>query len=496
MGLRALRRSPLSDIYFPLIFDDEYGSKWPWVITLDQIFPSVGNSGEFLEAVTAAGLGRGTGSRLTWRGTWRKLFKHEDNVRTDTAGERWHNTQVHWINFAESHDASTGAQKWAALPQECASKRIGLKQRDRLRADLQKFIVALPKDLDADLAAQRDEAMRSWEGAVENMAEAAGVRPTATASSASEAVRGVELAEFDAELFDVTVEWRNWKGRDEVDVYTFKHKSNGKTVVFVRLPISDKDAVPGERQQRRQADCLARVMDRMHMSTPALTRLLRRRKDVFAEAAARARLLTSQTLTLDATIELFNATNLSWSASRRLRAILKKNGITLKLASELEIKRALAKDNIAGSFFELMLECGSKAHARALRCLAVTRSIPHTIERDLDRAVSENAFDPDWKEKDRIVIKLMGDGGGGEVSFGIQLAQIKEPCSVNWFSAIASIEMYRRIGGDGVMGNATPNESYENISTVTSLIDGFYDMDKFSVIEIGGRHIVVATSAL
>jgi hypothetical protein len=261
----------------------------------------------------------------------------------------------------------------------------------------------------------------------------------------------------------------------------------------------------GARQISRRVNALEHAITLLGIGRAELRCLMRRRtlRPDFEEAAKCAKLLSSQVLPLEATLELYHSTSMSWSAGNRLRSILKKFNVHVKLASVKEMKAAIDKWDVPMYYYRTQLDAGKRGSVAAL---VATKSILDVLRRDLDDAAENDTWDEEWLQKrnsrgivghDVIEVKLQMDGGGGSISAGLQLVGTHESNSHLALSIFAQCEAFRKNGGKAnEKGCYDPVESYENLRLLLALTPGWVDLDEHCVVALGKRHVVLDSLAV
>jgi len=132
----------------------------------------------------------------------------------------------------------------------------------------------------------------------------------------------------------------------------------------------------------------------------AYASLMRRNESEFEEAVSKAKLQSSSTLGVTATLQLMNAAQTTWTGLRKIRTLLKTQGIYMRVASEAEIKKFLARFDVHTSYYTMPLHTGSKHGDDTVMSLIMTASVHDSLARDLDYIWDPNTtvqFDSlDW----------------------------------------------------------------------------------------------------
>jgi hypothetical protein len=107
-------------------------------------------------------------------------------------------------------------------------------------------------------------------------------------------------------------------------VRCFEMKSgNGSSITWMRVPrghVPDGDA--GWKQQQRRAKIIEYAMETTGAGVETLTRIIRTQRAIFTEAASRASIVSKQHLGVEATLQVMQSVNASWSGMRALKKLL------------------------------------------------------------------------------------------------------------------------------------------------------------------------------
>ena len=109
---------------------------------------------------------------------------------------------------------------------------------------------------------------------------------------------------------------------------------------WVRVPPNRGTGQVAVRRQQQKTNVVDYVMERMSFGTGEAARLMRRRRDVFTEAAARAEVICQNRLNVEQTLQAMHSVQASWTGMRSLKTktLLRHFGINLNLASEASVK--------------------------------------------------------------------------------------------------------------------------------------------------------------
>jgi len=169
-------------------------------------------------------------------------------------------------------------------------------------------------------------------------------------------------------------------------VRCFEMKSgNGSSITWMRVPrgrVPDGDA--GLKQQQRRAKIVACVMETTGAGVETLTRIIRTQRAIFTEAASRASIVSKQHLGVEATLQVTQSVNASWSGMRALKKLLGHFGIHLKLASEVAVKVHVNEFTVPLTYFRVHLDAGKAAKGVRTEALVSCCCIFDVLARDAD----------------------------------------------------------------------------------------------------------------
>jgi hypothetical protein len=119
-------------------------------------------------------------------------------------------------------------------------------------------------------------------------------------------------------------------------VRCFEMKSgNGISTIWMQVP---HGRVPGGdtgmKQQQRRTKIIAHVMEITGAGVETTTRIIRTQRAMFTEAALRASIVSKHRLGEEATLQVMQSVNASWSGMRALKKIFNHFGIVLKQKSK------------------------------------------------------------------------------------------------------------------------------------------------------------------
>jgi len=141
-------------------------------------------------------------------------------------------------------------------------------------------------------------------------------------------------------------------------VRCFEMKSgNGSSITWMRVPLGrvpDGDA--GLKQQQRRAKIIACVLETTGAGVETLTRIIRTQRAIFTEAASRASVVSKQHLGVEATLQVIQSVNASWSGTRALKKLLGHLGTHLKLTSEVAVKEHVNEFTVPLMYFRVHLD--------------------------------------------------------------------------------------------------------------------------------------------
>ena len=127
---------------------------------------------------------------------------------------------------------------------------------------------------------------------------------------------------------------------------------------YLQTPAGDSEG--SGQSQRRKAAALRFVIDQTGVGAYSVGKVMNTHREMFAAAAADAKLIQSCALSLEATNQLIQVCHLSWSELRAMKTLLGHHGYPISLASEKKIKEWRRKFQVQSEFFEVELQGGSK----------------------------------------------------------------------------------------------------------------------------------------
>ena len=100
-------------------------------------------------------------------------------------------------------------------------------------------------------------------------------------------------------------------------------------------------------------------------------RIIRTQRAIFTEAASRASIVSKQRLGIEATLQVMQSVNASWSGMRALKTILGHFGIHLNFASEVNGSSSIPKPSHSLNLMHLRrnIFCRNKGENETTRCL-------------------------------------------------------------------------------------------------------------------------------
>ena len=83
---------------------------------------------------------------------------------------------------------------------------------------------------------------------------------------------------------------------------------------------------------------------------------MRRQREVFAEAAAKAELIQNCSLDVESTLQLMTASQTTWTGLQKLKTLLKHKGVYLGIASEAKVKKHIATFDVNTVYHTVKLQ--------------------------------------------------------------------------------------------------------------------------------------------
>ncbi|MFO7834192.1 MAG: hypothetical protein R6V31_09105, partial [Halohasta sp.] len=142
---------------------------------------------------------------------------------------------------------------------------------------------------------------------------------------------------------------------------------NNTSMMWVQVPQGRVlDGQAGKKQHQRRASIVTFVMDIMGVNVESATRMIRKQREVFTEAASRALVVSNQRLGVEATLQVMKACHSSWTSMRALKRVLVHYGIHLKVASEAAVKEHVQEFSVEMAYFRAYLNGAKGIKVEAL----------------------------------------------------------------------------------------------------------------------------------